>query len=247
MIVLLLSLVLSAPYAHAFLPPAHFIYAKLGEQKTKVPITGVALTVARPQASGTEEILGTMTIPEIKPEKDGWPGLSLIFHPDAEAIIRSVTEFGLTVTPESELMRVERSKLALMKEPPDPFYKTDPTMSLKRTRQTYAWVHRNADGSRSVWVEKDSFLPLKIAAPCPTPAASLSWAKGGENKCELEYRNLFALRRGAYQNARMILWKDGAPLLFLTFDRLGTARTKLPSSDGKLPNEVKEIVETVLH
>ncbi len=233
--------------AYAYLPPAFFIYSKLGEQKTRTQITGALLTIARPQNAGTEEILGTLSLPEWRPVEGGWPGLSLIFHSDTESILRSVSAFGLTIYPESELMRVDREKLTALKEPPVPFYKPDPTMSLQRTRDTYAWVHSNAQTGESIWVEKDSFLPLKIAAPCPNGAAELAWAKSGPNKCELEFRNLTALRHGNLQNARMILWKDGAPLLFLTFDRLASAKTKLPASDGKLSSELISLVETVLH
>ncbi|MGZ3672646.1 MAG: hypothetical protein ACXVCB_22370, partial [Bdellovibrionota bacterium] len=181
------------------------------------------------------------------PVPGGWPGLSFVFRTDSESLIQAVTAFGLSVVPEAELLRVERSKLYAMKDPPDPFYKPDPTMSLKRTRQTFAWVHSSTDGARSVWVEKDSFLPLKIAAPCPPEAVALPWAKAGENKCELEFRNLYALRRGNLSSARMTLWKDGAPLLFFTFDRLATAKTKLPPADGKLSPDVAAVVEMVLH
>jgi hypothetical protein len=224
------------------------MYARLGEQKTKSAVTGVAITVARPQAGNTEEILGNLNISNWQPENGTWPGLSLIFHSDTAEILRAVMAFGLTISPEHDLLRVERSRLYAMKEAPYPFYKTDPTMSLKRTRQTYAWVHSSTDGSRSIWVEKDSFLPLKIAAPCPEGAGSLGWAKaGGGNICELEFRNLYALRHGNLQSARMTLWKDGAPLLFFTFDRLATLKVKLPPSDGKLSPEVASIVQTVLH
>jgi len=233
--------------AHAYLPPAFFLYARLGEQKTKNPITGVTITVARPQASGTEEILGTTNVTTPEFVDGGWPGLSLIFHSDSGEVVRAVSAFGLQVAPERDLLRVDRSRLAGLKEAPDPFYKSDSTMSLKRTRQTYAWVHSSTDGSRSVWVEKDSFLPLKVMAPCPPEATNLAWVKAGDNKCELEFRNLFALRHGNLQSARMTLWKDGAPLLFLTFDRLASGKTKLLPPDGKLPPEVASIVQTVLH
>lgn len=241
------SLLFAPPAAHAYLPPSHYVYTKLGDQKPKVPVTGVALTIARPQSGGTEEILGTLTITDWKPVKGGWPGLTILFHNDAESLVRSAEAFGLDVVPEAQLLRVERTKLYSMKEAPDPFYRFDPTMSLKRTRQTYAWVHSNLEAGRSLWVEKDTFLPLKIAAPCPAPVASLGWAKAGEGKCELEFRNLYALRRGNFQSARMVLWKDGAPLLFFSFDHLASAKAKLAPSDGKLPDDVKEIAETILH
>jgi hypothetical protein len=207
----------------------------------------VVLTVARPQAAGTEEILGTLSLADWIPAANGWPTLSLIFATDTEALLESVKKFGLTVIPERELLRVPKEKLVALKDPPEPFYMPDRTMRLKRTRQTFAWVHSDLKGGRSIWIEKDSFLPLKIAAPCPAAAASLSWAKAGENKCEVEFRNLGAVRRGNIQSARLTFWKDDSPLLFFTFDRLAGAKAKLPPSSGTLPPEVKEIAETILH
>ncbi len=249
--ILLLLLLLSAPAAaFAHLPPAFFVYSRLTEQKTKntpTAITGIALTVARPQQMGTEEILGTLSLTEWRPVTDGWPTLSLIFGNNTDALLETVKAFGLTVTPEVELLTVSHEKLSAMKDAPRPFYRSDRTMQLKRTRQTYAWVHSNPKTGRSIWIEKDTFLPLKIAAPCPAGVASLNWAKAGENTCELEFRNLSALRRGNFQNARLTLWKDGAPLLFFTFDRLASGKMKLPASDGKLSPEVKEIAEALLH
>lgn len=239
---------LSSP-ARAYLPPSFFVYSKLVEPKAKLPqVSGVAITIARPQGSGTEEILGALSLSDWKSSPaPGWPVLSLIFESDQEALIQAITNFGLSVPREQDLLRVERDKLAALKDPPNPFYKVDPGMSLKRTRQTYAWVHSDSASGKAVWVEKDSFLPLKVAAPCPTVASSLGWAKAGDNKCEVEFRNLGALRRGNLQSARLTLWKDGAPLLFLTFDKLSNGKTPLPKADEKLPPEVKEIAETILH
>ncbi len=243
----LLTLVIAPASAHAYLPPAFFVYSRVTEQKAKNNVTGALVTVARPQSSGTEEILGQLSLSEWQPVTGGWPTLSLIFNADHEALIRSVTAFGLTVAPETSLLRVERERISAMKEAPRPFYKPDRTMSMKRARQTYAWVHSNAESGKSIWVEKDTVLPLKIAAPCPAAAASLSWAKSGENKCEIEFRNLSALRRGSFQSARLTLWKDGAPLLFFTFDKTVSGKAKLSPTDGKLPPDVREVAETVLH
>ena len=201
--------------------------------------------MARPQASGTEEILGTIALTDWKGTSGGWPVLSLIFDSDQEALIQAVTGFGLNVLTENELLRIEKEKAGQMKDPPRPFYRTDPHMSLKRTRQTYAWVHGRDD--RSVWVEKDSFLPLKVAGPCPAPAAGLGWAETGENKCEVEFRNLGALKRGNFSSARLTLWKDGAQLLFLNFEKVATGKMLLPKSDDRLTADVKEIAETILH
>lgn len=234
--------------AQAYLPPSFFLYSKVVEQKAKTPVTGVAMTISRPQNAGTEEILGSITLQEWKsPSSQGWPTLSLIFENDPEALIQAVSGFGLTVLREQDLFRVEKEKLPALKDPPHPFYKVDPNMSLKRTRQTYAWVHADSESGKSVWVEKDSFLPLKVAGPCPSAANGLGWAKAGDNKCELEFRNLGAIRRGNFQSARLTLWKDGAPLLFLTFDKVTSGKAPLPKGDEKLPGDVKEIAETILH
>lgn len=242
-----LALALLPIQAHAYLPPAFFVYSKLVDQKTKNSVHSAAITVARPQAGGTEEILGTITISGWQPGEGSWPTLSLIFQNDSEALIRSVTAFGIEVAREPDLLQVPRDKLAAMKDPPVPFYRPDPAMSLKRTRQTFAWVHGNHASGKSVWVEKDSFLPLKIAAPCPPAAAALAWAKPGEDKCEMEFRSLSALRRGNFQSARLTLWKDGAPLLFFTFDKVASGKTKLPATESTLTPELKGLAEQLLH
>lgn len=243
---LLLAFSFSAP-AWAYLPPAFYVYTHVADPKGKSNVAGVSVTISKPQGSGTEELLGTISLVGWGHASGGWPSLSLLFENDHAALIRAVTSFGIPVPPESALLRVDRDRIGAMRELPKPFYKPDHTMALKRTRKTYAWVHSDKDETRSVWIEKDSFLPLKIAAPCPSAAAQLSWAKAGENKCELEFRNLGALRRGSIQSSRMILWKDGAPLLFFTFDKVSNGKDKLPASDGKLSSDVKAIAETVLH
>jgi hypothetical protein len=234
--------------AHAYLPPAFFLYSKVTEPKAKTPpVTGVALTVARPQSSGTEEILGTISLTSWKGDSGGWPGLSLIFEGDSEQLIQSATAFGLTVLREQDLLRIEKDKAMAMKDPPHPFYKTDPNMSLKRGRQTYAWVHSHRESGKAVWVEKDTFLPLKITGPCPAAISGLGWAKSGDNKCELEFRNLYALKRGNLQSTRLTLWKDGAPVLFFNFEKVTSGKMALPKSDERLAPEVKEIAEAILH
>lgn len=245
-----LLLVFTLPSAaHAYLPPAFFIYSKVAEQKAKNPVpTGVVLMVARPMAGGTEEILGSVVLSEWKASKGGWPSLSLIFEANQDSLIQTVSAFGIPVLKESDLFRVDKDKVKTLKDPPRPFYRVDQSVSLKRTRQTYAWVHGSKESEKSVWVEKDSFLPLKIAGPCPPSVSGLGWAKSGENKCEVEFRNLQALKRGNPQGARLTLWKDGSPVLFLSFDKVTSGKTLPPKDeDDRLPPEVKEITEAILH
>lgn len=236
-----------ATSAQAYLPPAFFLYSKVAESKVKAPVTtGVVLTIARPMSGGTEEALGTFSLTSWK--GGGWPTLSLIFEGNEEALIQSVVNYGIPVLKESELFRFDKEKAKAMKDPPRPFYKTDPHMSLKRTRQTYAWVHSTKDGNKSVWLEKDTFLPLKIAGPCPNAVSNLGWAKSGDNHCEMEFRNLQALKRGNPQSARLTLWKDGVPVLFFSFDRVTSGKAPTPKTgEDRLPSEVKEIAEFILN
>lgn len=243
-----LVLIFTPTPALAYLPPAFFLYSKISESRAKTPpVHGVSISISRPQGSGTEETLGTLSLPEWKAQSNGaWPTLSLIFETDQEALLHAITSFGLSVPSEQELSKVEKERLVALKDPPKPFYKVDPNMALKRTRLTYAWVHRNQATGKSIWVEKDTFLPLKISAPCPSQASELGWAKSGENKCELEFRNLHALKRGNLHNTRLTLWKDGVPLLFFTFEKIAAGKAVLPESQESLPEHVKEIAEAIL-
>ncbi|RZA01744.1 MAG: hypothetical protein EOP11_17255 [Proteobacteria bacterium] len=192
--------------------------------------------------------MGSITLPSWAPSEGGWPALTMLFGSEKEQITRAVNEFGVPISRETDLLRANREQIANMKEPPRPFYRSDKRMGLKRYKQTYAWVHK--EGARSVWVEKDTFLPLKIEAPCPPQVNQLDWAKSGEGRCELEYRGIAAARRGNPQGSRMLLWKDGAPLLFFSFERVvmnksaGASGLKLQST---LPPGVQGIAETILH
>lgn len=230
--------------AQAYLPPAFYLYGQVAEQKAKTPSPALQLSVSRPLGAGTEETLGTISIPSWSPSQGGWPALSLLFTGDADGVIRSVESFGIPVTKEADLLRASREQAAAMKEAPRPFYKVDKLMGLKRYRQTYAWVHRKDD--KAVWLEKDTFLPLKIQGPCPGGVADLPWAKGNSNLCELEFRQVSSLRRGNAQNARLALWKDDAPVLFFSFDRI-SPKSGAGDAQSKLPPDIAGIAETLLH
>lgn len=239
---------LSPALAHAYLPPAFHVYANIAEQRAKAPSPSLQISVSRPSAAGTEEVLGTISVASWRATDGGWPALSLLFSSDSDALTQSITAFGIPVAKETDLLRASREQIAAMKEPPKPFYKTDKRMKLKRYRQTYAWVHK--EGDKSVWVEKDTFLPLKIEGPCPSAVKDFGWVKPGNGVCELEFRNVYSLRRGTPQNSRITIWKEGSPVLFFTFDRVvppkaGGAPGLAP--DSKLPADISSLADTILH
>lgn len=244
----LLASAIFSPSASAYLPPSFYIYTHIAEQRAKTPNPSLQISVSRPMGSGTEEVLGTISLPSWSPRAEGWPSLSLLFSGEAEALIQSVNSFGIPVTKESELLRAKPEQVAAMKDPPKPFYKPDKRMSLKRHRQTYAWVHH--EKNRAIWLEKDTFLPLKIEGPCPAEVVELSWAKSGENKCELEFRNVYSLRRGSPQNSRLTVWKDGNPVLFFSFDRVVPPKAggaPALTAETKLPANIAAIADSMLH
>lgn len=231
--------------AHAYLPPAFYVYGQIAESRAKnPPVEGLRISLSRPKGAGTEEGLGSFVVAGWSPSTNGWPSLSLLLSPQADSIIRSVTAFGIPVAKENELLRGSREQLAAMREPPRPYYRPDKRMTLKRHRQSYAWVHR--ESGREVWLEKDSMIPLKIVGPCPREVIDLSWAQSGENRCELEFRNAVAVGRGALSSVRMLLWKDGAPLLFFSFDK-ASARADGGEADGALSEEAKAAADILLH
>ncbi len=230
--------------AWAYIPPAFFLYGHIAEQREKAPWPALQLSVSRPNGGGTEELLGTLSIPAATNQEGGWPALSILFSNEGDALVKSVQAFGLPVAKETDLLRAGKEQVANMKEPPRPFYKTDKSVALKRYRQTYAWVHK--DSKKAIWIEKDTFLPLKIEGPCPEEVTDLSWAKSGDNLCELEFRNVYSLRRGSPQNSRLILWKDGAPVLFFSFDRVLPPKSSL-ATEAKVSAEIASIARTLLH
>lgn len=239
----LFSLALFVPnFAHAYLPPAFYIYTHIAEERSKAPLPHLVVTASKPMSAGTEEVIGTFLISPWQKEKDAWPSLSLLLQSDPEELIQSVISFGIPVQKEQELLRANKEQISAMKEPPKPFYRTDKRMSLKRLRQAYAWVHK--ENNKAVWIEKDTFFPLKIEAPCPEEVVELSWAKPGPNLCEVDFRNILSLRRGNPQNSRVTLWKDGSPVLHFTIDRV--SNTKPSQNFSGVSPDIQSIAGQIL-
>ena len=244
-------LLLLAAEAKAYLPPSYYIYQHLAESRVKQSTPAVLINVSRPLAASTEESLGTIPINAIRATEGGWPALSLLFSSNRDEMIFSVEKFGIPVAKEKDLLRASREQISAMKEPPRPFYKRDTKMQLRRFRETYAWIHTNNDEkAKSVWVEKDSFLPLKITGPCPKEISGLSWVKAGDGNCEMEFKNILSAQAGNYQNTRITLMKDGAPILFFNFEKVSFPKAGASASvagETTLPAEVKEISQILLH
>ncbi len=239
---LLFLLIFGSNTAQAYLPPAFYIYSHIAEERNKAPLPHLTITASKPMGAGTEEVIGTFSLSPWQKEKESWPSLSLLLQSDPEELIQSVAAFGIPVQKENELLRASKEQVTAMKEPPKPFYKVDKRMGLKRFRQTYAWVHK--EGNKSIWIEKDTFFPLKIEAPCPTAVVELPWAKPGPNNCEVDFRNILSLRRGSPQNSKVTVWKDGSPVLYFTIDRV--LSTKPTSNTSGVSTDIQSIASQIL-
>lgn len=243
---LALGLFLFSTSALAYLPPSFYFYEKISTSTVKTVPGTILLSVARPMSGGNEESLGTFAIPNWTLKEGGWPALSLLFLNDQEQLISAVEKFGIPVSKEKELLRASKEQAAAMKEAPRPFYFRDKKMHLKRFRNINAWVHGvGPDLIKSIWVEKDTWTPIKISAPCPDKVDSLPWVKSGSNKCDLEFRNVGALRRGALQSAKIILYRDGAPALSYSVEKL-LPKGQSPG-ETTVPDDIREISSQLFH
>lgn len=246
MIFVLSAILLFSDTALAYLPPTFHFYEKISSSLEKNVPSSILLAVAKPLPGGLEEPLGTFAIPAFTTRAGGWPTLSILFLNDSEQLLAAVEKFGLPISREKDLLRATKEQAAAMKEPPRPFYFRDKFMFLKRFRNIYAWVHgAGPDLAKSIWVEKDTWTPIKISAPCPEKVESLSWLKAGANKCDLEFRNVSALRRGNYQSSKITLYRDGAPALIFSFDKVFYK----PQSPGEttVPEEIRDIASLIFH
>lgn len=243
---MIFALLIFLTSAWAKLPPSYFVYEQISELAPRPNGTSLIISISRPLGSGNEELLGTLNLPSWENKEGAWPALSLLFPANKEQLKGSIKNFGLKISEETELVRLPKDKILSSKDPVKPFYKPDPRMHLRQVRGTYAWVHEEAD--RSVWIEKDTFLPLKVSGPCPPGVSDLGWSKGGSSICEIEFRNILSARRGAPSNSRLTLWQNGAPILFLSLDRVGSLRAfdRMPPS-AEISDAVKSILDTILH
>lgn len=247
-----LALLFAGANAYAYIPPAFFIYSKIVSQREQATQPSLVLNISKPGSGGTDELLGSVTLPSWSRQEGAWPVLSLLFAAKPDDLIAAVRSFGIPVSSEEDLLRVSKEQAAAMKEAPNPFYKVDATMGLKRSAHGYAWVHTKPDDRRvAIWIDKDTFFPLKITAPCPEEVPDLGWAKSGDDLCEIEFRNISGLLRGRAQGAKFILSKDGQPLLFYSFERVvfpsAGQKPALEASESRISDELRSINGALLH
>lgn len=244
---LILSQLLSAQ-AQAYLPPAFYFYEKIAGGANKQVPGSFSIRVSRPAPNNSEESLGIINIKSITSTPGGWPTLSLLFADDPTSLILSIERFGIPVAKEKDLLRASREQAAAMKEAPRPFYFRDKKMSLKRMRNIYALVHGVGDErGKFIWAEKETFTPLKIAAPCPEGLESLPWLKAGANRCEIEFRGASSARRGSYSSTKMILSRDGSPALFFSFEKVLPRGAAPLAEENGVPADILNITSILFH
>ena len=279
---LLLALLLCNS-AHAYMPPAFFLYEKLAEvRNSPVQAAAFQLSIYRMRAGGTEEPLGEITQNLGASNDNEWPSLTLLISNDQAELVAAVQKFGLKVLDEQDLLITTKEKLEAMKQPPRRFYRKDPNVYLRRLSQVIAWVHAsttpNNSASKSFWMEKENFLPLKVEAPCPEllqdydpvlggfvadlsklPVDTTAGKKDALNptlrvsktpRCELEYRNVYGVRRMEFQAARLYIKRDGIALFQIRLEKILSTKNPENSANentGKLDAKTRDLVSLFLH
>ncbi len=208
--------------AHAFLPPSYFLVQKCAAERDRLSRALVKITVSRPAENNkTPEILlgeSTLNYPDAEQsssdKKSTWPALAMFLESNEEFMLNAWKNFGIPVKAEAELLRIKKEQYQGMKDMPNPFYKIDHTVSLKRFKNTYAFVCTDHNKEKSIWIEKDSFTPLAIQGPCPDNLSSLADLKGTEgNTCELQFeKNLFH-KNPSTRLGKILLRKSNKTLL----------------------------------
>ncbi|MCO5142439.1 MAG: hypothetical protein M9962_05045 [Oligoflexia bacterium] len=210
--------------AFAYIPPSYFIYNKIAGEK-ETPFPTIKLSVTKPAAGGTEETLGTITISSIVIEENRWPVLSILFPSTQAQLKNSIKAFGLNIPTEKDLLIVPENQISQAKDLPKKLYKNDENIKLKRYGKSYAWVHRNAENKKEIWIEKDSFLPLRVQGDCPKELEDVLAKIDLSEPCSFEFRNQYSLKRGRYQQAKIILIQKDVPLLYFNFDKITTNKS----------------------
>lgn len=239
----------AASTAFAYIPPGNFIFSHMAAQRDEAKNAGILVSVYKPAegVKAADEYLGDIALsyPANQEADDYVPGLAFLVDSNAERLTEAMRHFGLAVPAEKELLRLKKEQYTAMKDLPQPFYQRDKAMSLRRYKNAYAWVNTSADGTKSAWVEKDSFLPLALQLPCPEAVKNLSWLKSGDGGCELEYQNVWDLKENVGRSARAVFKKADIPFLVLKIDRF-LSSAKEPVIKTPVPENIRAAVESLM-
>ena len=239
--------------ARAYIPPAYFIYEQMAQPREKSSRYSYQIQVSKPVSpiSNMEENLITYVHEFPVPAEGGWPVLSLLFSSSSKEIETSVEKFGISTVSEDALLVAPKEEIIALKDTPKTYYRPDPQMELKRYKQSYAWSHVESNpatsGARSVWMEMDTFIPLKITGPCPKQLDELPWILPGEGTCELEYKNVFSLKAAPKQTYKLVFSKNNAPALLIVIERTNSKPSSPPLSENKIIEPLFQLVQTLLH
>ncbi len=204
--------------AYAYVPPSFFLAEKITSGRDEVTnlLAQIEVYHAAPSAKEADEQLWQQYVQlpsTFSSDSAPWPGLSILAESDKDRLVTALKKFGLPVTSEEALARYRSDQLHTMKETPRPFYNVDPNMSLRRNGKQLAWVLTSTDGTRSLWVEKNTFFPIFLRGPCPKSVEEISWAKSGDEPCELHFESISGIKTSAVKRTAAVLKKNGQPLI----------------------------------
>jgi hypothetical protein len=219
-------LLLSVP-CFAYTPPGFYLAQKIvSGRDSGNNLFLVEVYRAAPSAKEADELLWDqyLQLGAGNSSESPWPGLSILAESDMDRLVTAFKKFGLPVISEESLAKFRGEQLRSMKETPRPFYNTDQNMSLRRDNRQIAWVLSSPDGSRSLWMEKNSLFPLFLRGPCPKSVEEISWAKGGDSPCDLRFESISGIKTSAGKRTAAVLTRNGQPLIKFVIKRAMSAQ-----------------------
>jgi len=242
----------------AYLPPSHFIAQKIVDERTAFnrAILQISILLPKENIKATEKLLWETKVTYDHSFQGAWPTTTLLLENSAEKIIQSWRSFELPAPAEADLVLYKKEDYENEKEIPSPFYKRDPSISLKRYKNRYAWVASSDTKEKSLWIEKESFIPLAMMGPCPKNINDVSSVSiSDSSKCELQFdRSLFS-KNSASRVGKIILRHEEKPILIFKIEHLflspkevvWKAAIKENLETTPSPKELKSIIEQLFY
>lgn len=231
----ILSLTTCSGPSWAYVPPSHFVANKLTQKKGSWNKVLMKLSLLRTKKGKKlkHELLWSSSIvyhnegqkkeeeeKQKQKQKEHWPLLAMFLEKDPTKLIESWKEFQLDVSQEEELTLFKKEELKILGEIPNPFYKMEENTSYRRLQNQVALSYESKDKSRALLVEKDSFLPLMLFAPCPKGASNIqSSFNEDDSQCFVKF-SYDSRWRKFYIPTKSTLNINGRDTLILRIDSL---------------------------